>query len=394
MRYRRPGPWKSPVEPELFIGAMSGTSLDGVDAVLAALSPLSSGSASALPVVRAAVHIPYADALRQRILALCQGQRVSLGEIGEVDQQVAQAYAQAVLQLLKDTGVAAGAVRAIGAHGQTVHHQPLGEWRFSTQLGDPNALAVATGITVVADFRRRDMALGGQGAPLAPGFHDLVLRHPGRPRVVLNCGGIANISVLLPGRDCLGYDTGPANILLDAWIEARQGARFDRDGQWAAQGQVHRPLLQALQSDPYFALPPPKSSGREHFNLGWLLRHLERLAQADQLSPPTPSDADVQRTLLELSASTVAQAVQRHADEGELLVCGGGARNALLMARLAALLPRWTVSSTAAHGIEPEHVEALAFACFAQRTLQGLPGNLPQVTGASRACILGGIYPV
>ena len=365
----------------LFIGAMSGTSLDGVDAVLAEVSD------TRMPHQRGMVHIDYPDVLRERILALCQGQRVTLAEIGAVDVWVARIYAAAVLALLRECGVAAGAVCAIGAHGQTVHHEPRGEeLRFTWQLGDPNTLAVATGIAVVADFRRRDMALGGQGAPLAPGFHDLALRHPTITRIVLNCGGIANISVLAPGQACIGYDTGPANILMDAWIQSRHGQRYDADGAWAAHGVVHEPLLTAMLSDPYFTQSPPKSTGREHFNQAWIEAHIAATPEA------VPSDIDVQRTLLELSARSIAQAVGHHADAGELLVCGGGAYNPLLMQRLATLLPAWQVGSTAAQGIAPEAMEALAFAVFAHRTVAGLPANLPSVTGASRPCVLGAVY--
>lgn len=367
----------------LYIGIMSGTSLDGVDAVLAELPE---PGAARLPQVRHLVHDDYPAALRQRILAIAQGQRITLDELGAVDQLVAAAYAQAVSRLLQETGVDAAAVRGIGAHGQTVHHRPEGELRFTLQLGDPNLLAVRSGITVVADFRRRDMALGGQGAPLAPGFHDMALRHPSRTRGVLNCGGIANISVLVPGQPCIGYDTGPANILMDAWIEACRGERFDRGGAWAASGQLHAPLLQALLADRYFAQPAPKSTGREHFNLAWLKRHLAALPGA------VPAEADVMRTLLELTAASITLALQQHASAGELLVCGGGAFNPALMRRLAELNPGWAVASTAEHGIAPDAMEALAFAVFAQRTLAGLPGNLPAVTGASRPCVLGGVY--
>ena len=258
------------------------------------------------------------------------------------------------------------------------------------------------------------MALGGQGAPLAPGFHDLALRHPTRTRVVLNAGGIANISLLVPGRPCLGFDTGPANILMDAWMGACRGQRFDRDGAWAATGQVHDALLALGRADPYFAEPAPKSTGREHFHLGWVRARLGELASQ---GAPAPRDEDVQRTLLELTAATVAQAVQDACapqgapscdapqgapssdaplgiPPGDLLVCGGGAFNPLLLQRLAARLPGWHVASTADHGIAPDAMEALAFAVFAQRTVHGLPGNLPSVTGAARPCVLGAVYGV
>jgi len=365
---------------QLYVGLMSGTSLDGVDAALVRCA------GSGMPQVLGAVQLPYPPALRRQVLQVCAEQALSFQALGAIDIGVARLYAAAVQQLLQAAATPAAAVRAIGAHGQTVHHQPQGEPRFTVQLGDANTLAVLTGITVVADFRRRDMALGGQGAPLAPAFHDAVLRHPTTPRMVLNCGGIANVSVLLPGQPCVGYDTGPANILMDDWAARHLGQPYDRDGAWALCGQLHAPLLAALRADPYFALPPPKSTGREHFNAAWLDAQLARHA-------PQAAPADVQRTLLELTASTISDAMARHAEAGELLVAGGGAFNAALLQRLQALNPRWAVASTAAHGIPPERVEAVAFAVFAQRTMDGLTGNLPAVTGASRPCILGGVYP-
>ncbi len=361
------------------IGAMSGTSLDGVDVALVRFP------AGATPLLLHTHHQAYPETLRQALLALCQGQPVTLATVGALDVQVARVYAAAVHSLLQQAGVAAAQVQVLGAHGQTVHHQPLGAERFSTQLGDPNTLAVATGITVVADFRRRDMALGGQGAPLAPGFHDQVLRHATHTRVVLNCGGIANISVLVPGQPCLGCDTGPANLLLDAWVQLHQGQPFDDDGAWAMQGQVHKPLLKHLLADPYFAAPPPKSTGREYFSLAWLERALQATGRIIAAQ-------DVQRTLLELSALSVSQAVAEHAVSGELLVCGGGARNGALMLRLAALLPLWQVAPTDVHGVPAQWMEAMAFAWFAQCTLAGQPANVLTVTGASRPCVLGGIY--
>jgi anhydro-N-acetylmuramic acid kinase len=369
----------------LFVGAMSGTSLDGVDAALVQFNE------TGRPTLVHAHHHPYTAALRQRLLAVSTGQPVLLSTLGGLDIAVAQQYALAVLALLHQAGVAAHSVQAVGAHGQTVHHQPVASAgadpaeRFSMQLMDPNHLAVATGLAVVADFRRRDMALGGQGAPLAPGFHDLVLRHPSQTRVVLNCGGIANISVLTPQQACLGYDTGPANLLMDGWAQQHLGLPFDADGAWAAQGALHTALLLALLADPYFAAPAPKSTGREHFNSAWLQRALSAL-------PTPPSAVDVQRTLLELSASSVAQAVAGHANEGELLVCGGGARNGFFMQRLRQLLPTWSVAPTDTAGVPAQWMEAMAFASFAQRTLAGLPSSLPSVTGASRACVLGGLY--
>ena len=377
---------------ELYVGLMSGTSLDGVDAVLVEISAAPDEALEPRkPRLVHAVALPYPAELKVAMLAVCRDQAVPLRLLGRIDVELARWYSRAVQQLLNEAGVASAAVRAIGSHGQTVHHEPGGDAPFTMQLGDPNLLAARTGITVVADFRRRDMALGGQGAPLAPGFHDAVFRHPARCRVVLNCGGIANISVLAPGRECIGYDTGPANILLDAWVQARAGLQFDKDGSWALQGHVHTALLDRMRADPYFALPPPKSTGREHFNLAWIEGQLDATrAAAPGTSLP---DAGVQRTLLELTATTVADAIARHAGSGDLLVAGGGAYNTALMARLRALCPGWVVDTTASQGIPPEHVEATAFAVFAQRTLHGLTGNLPSVTGASRRCVLGGIYP-
>ena len=378
--------------PDLYIGLMSGTSLDAVDAVLIESHGAAAGDATgAPPHILHALSMPYPAELKEAVLTVCTEQAARLVTLGRIDVELARWYSSAVNLLLRQAQVEASAVRAIGCHGQTVHHQPDGTAPFTMQLGDPNLLAVHTGITVVADFRRRDMALGGQGAPLAPGFHDAVFRHPRRCRVVLNCGGIANISLLAPGQDCIGYDTGPANILLDAWIQARAGLPFDKDGQWALQGELNAALLARCCADPYFALPPPKSTGREHFNLAWIEHHLQ--AMVDESGPHSLSDVDVQRTLLELSACTVAQAIARHAPGGDLLVAGGGAYNQALLERLRVCCPTWTVDTTAALGIAPEWVEATAFAVFAQRTMDGLTGNLPSVTGASRRCVLGGIYP-
>ncbi|MBC7703255.1 MAG: anhydro-N-acetylmuramic acid kinase [Rhodoferax sp.] len=375
---------------EIFGGAMSGTSLDGVDVVLAAFegdagSSLTDGAVKVL----AHLHTPYPMALRDQVMAICHGQPLTLPQLGAIDLAVARQYVAAIRGALTAAALTPAQVRAVGVHGQTVFHQPLGEDRFTMQIGDPNTIAVGTGVPVVADFRRRDMALGGQGAPLAPAFHDQWFRHADLTRVVLNGGGIANITALVPGQDTYGFDTGPANVLMDGWCQRKTGQAFDADGRWARSGQLLGALLAAMLREPYLQLPHPKSTGRELFHLEWL--H-EQMRDSGTLAA---ADADVMRTLLEFSITSVADAVLRvSAVGGELFVCGGAAMNGFFIERLAHRLPGWTVQSTAARGIAPDQVEAIAFAGFARRTFHGLPANLPSVTGARRACILGALYAV
>lgn len=376
---------------EIFGGAMSGTSLDGVDVVLAAFEGAADApvlSPTAVKVL-AHAHVPYPAALREEVLAICHGQPLTLPQLGLIDLAIARKYVEAIRTALALAALAPGQVRAVGVHGQTVYHQPLGDDRFTLQIGDANTIAVGAGVPVVADFRRRDMALGGQGAPLAPAFHDHWFRHATRTRVVLNGGGIANITALLPGQDTYGFDTGPANVLMDAWCNARTGRPYDADGRWARSGVLHAALLDTMLQEPYLRMPHPKSTGRELFHLPWL-----DACMASSGTNRIP-DADVMRTLLEFTVRTVADAVtQVNAQGGELFVCGGAAMNGFFMERLAQTLPLWTVQSTAAHGIAPDQVEAIAFASFARRTVHGLPGNLPSVTGASRPCVLGAVYAV
>ena len=368
---------------------MSGTSLDGVDVVLAGFSGDAQSVTDGDVRVLAHAYTPYPPALREQILAVCHGQPLTLPQLGLLDLAVARQYVVAVRRALADAALKPGQVRALGAHGQTVYHQPLGADRFTLQIGDPNTIAVGTGIAVVADFRRRDMALGGQGAPLAPGFHEHWFRHPGETRVVLNGGGIANITALVPGQPTYGFDTGPANVLMDAWCALKTGKAFDADGRWARGGQVVEPLLAQMLREPYLQLPYPKSTGRELFHLEWLQAQLQASGSMGA------ADADVMRCLLEFSVRSVADAVtQVGAGAGELYVCGGAAMNAFFMERLAQVLPRWSVQSTAVRGIAPDQVEAIAFASFARSTVLGLPANVPSVTGASRACILGAVYAV
>lgn len=362
-----------------YIGVMSGTSLDGVDVVLAAID-------ERMVAQQASYSHPIPQAIKEAILGMCQGQAVTLAQVGELDAQLGILFAEAVLGLLAQSGVAAEEVTAIGCHGQTVWHQPQGETTFSMQLGDNNRIAAMTGITTIGDFRRRDMAWGGQGAPLVPAFHQALLAHPSERRMILNIGGIANLSLLLPGQPIRGYDTGPGNMLMDAWIWRHRTLPYDKGAQWAMQGKVNAVLLQQMLADPYFAMPAPKSTGREYFNHAWLARQLSR-------NDPLPPE-DVQATLAELTATTIVNQVKLAGGCERLLVCGGGARNPLIMARMSAMLPGIEVSPTDLFGVSGDDMEALAFAWLAFRTLSGQPGNLPSVTGASRETVLGAIYPV
>lgn len=361
-----------------YIGVMSGTSLDGVDVVLAAID-------ENLVAQQASYCHPMPPDLRQAVLAVCQGQSLTLSQLGQLDTRLGQLFADAVLTLMQRESLEASDVVAIGCHGQTVWHEPQSAAPNTLQIGDNNRIVAATGVTVVGDFRRRDMALGGQGAPLVPAFHQALLMDATERRMVLNIGGIANLSLLFPGQPVRGFDTGPGNMLLDAWIWRNQGKAYDHDAQWARSGTLIPALLEALLREPWFALPPPKSTGREHFNLSWLEQHLRHF--------PGLAPQDVQTTLVELTAITIAQQVQLNDGCDRLLVCGGGSRNPLLMARLATHLPGTEVTTTDAAGISGDDMEALAFAWLAFRTLSGLPGNLPAVTGAREKSVIGAIYP-
>ena len=361
-----------------FIGVMSGTSLDGVDVVLATIDEHRVAQLASLSW-------PIPVSLKQAVLDICQGQQLTLSQFGQLDTQLGRLFADAVNALLKEQNLQARDIVAIGCHGQTVWHEPTGVAPHTLQIGDNNQIVARTGITVVGDFRRRDIALGGQGAPLVPAFHHALLAHSTERRMVLNIGGIANLSLLIPGQPVGGYDTGPGNMLMDAWIWRQSGKAYDKDAQWASQGKVILPLLQTLLSDPFFALPAPKSTGREYFNYGWLERQLARF--------PGLAPQDVQATLTELTAVSISEQVLLSGGCERLLVCGGGSRNPLVMARLAALLPGTEVTTTDEAGISGDDMEALAFAWLAWRTVAGLPGNLPSVTGAREASVLGAIFP-
>jgi anhydro-N-acetylmuramic acid kinase len=361
---------------------MSGTSLDGVDAALADFS----GPA---PRTLATHFSPFEADLRAELLALQSPAENELERAALAANRLVRAYAAAAAEILRAAGLKPDAIRALGAHGQTIRHRP--ELGFTLQLNNPALLAELTGIVVAADFRSRDVAAGGQGAPLVPAFHQAVFGTPGQTRVIVNIGGIGNITLLQADGAVLGFDTGPGNVLMDLWIGRHQGKTFDELGAWAATGQVLPDLLARLLAEPYLALPPPKSTGRDLFNPDWLARQLAPFSAGDP--------ADVQATLCEYTAATIAQAIGRQLGAGAgvqplaVFVCGGGAHNAQLQSRLAALGPAWRWQSTAALGVDPDWVEALAFAWLAHRCIDGAPGNLASVTGAAGARVLGALYP-
>lgn len=360
----------------LYLGVMSGTSLDGLDIALIEQSDTTT--------LLATHYLPMPADLCAELLALCASGADELARAALAEQRWVRLAAQGIATLLQQQRLSPGQIRAIGSHGQTVRHEPA--HGFTIQIGNPALLAELTGISVVSDFRRRDMAAGGQGAPLVPAFHEALFNDPRRRRAILNIGGFSNLSLLQPEQTALGFDCGPGNVLLDAWIQRQRGENYDRGGAWAASGHVHHQLLQALLSDPFFHSQGPKSTGRELFNLAWLDRHLSTL--------PAIAAADVQATLLELTAASIVAALRNaQSDTDELLVCGGGAHNQTLMRRLAELLPGCTVSSTEAYGVPADWVEAMAFAWLAHCCLEAIPANRPSVTGASGLRILGAIYP-
>ena len=372
----------SGVAGPLFVGLMSGTSMDGVDAVLVRFGERS------VELVTTRSHAFDAELGARLIGARRDPRNLDIDAIGTLDTWLGSTFADAALALLADAGVTAADVTGIGSHGQTIRHMPRAARPFTLQLGDPSLIASRTGITTVADFRRRDLAEGGEGAPLAPAFHQWLLQasHPGE--LVLNLGGIANLTRIgARPEDAIGFDTGPGNTLLDAWIAHNTAASFDSSGAWAASGSVNEPLLARLMADDYLAAQPPKSTGFEYFNLDWLDAVITASGAGDV------DAVDVQTTLAEFTAASVAAAIERHAaDAKQVFVCGGGVHNLDLMHRLARRLAPRQVATTEVHGVEPDWVEAAAFAWLAKQTLAGQAGNLPTVTGARRAAVLGGIY--
>ena len=364
---------------EQYIGLMSGTSLDGVDAVLATFDEHGGMQ------VNAAVDLPYADELRRRILRLHDVQHNELDQAARLSNDLADLYAAAVDKLLQQYQIASEQVTAIACHGQTVRHAP--QFSYSWQLVNLARLAEQTGIDVIGDFRSRDIAAGGQGAPLVPAFHHYLFGDDTEARAILNLGGIANLTALVPGVPVYGFDTGPGNMLLDAWVKLHRGVNYDADGAWAAGGNVREDLLAVLLSDPYFAQLPPKSTGRDLFHLDWLA---ERLNKFPQIAEP----ADVQATLLALTSRSIAQALSTHLPAvTALYVCGGGANNAHLMQTLQQQMPQLTINTTDQLGLPPQLVEAAAFAWLGHRFTHRLTANLPEVTGALGKRVLGALYP-
>ncbi|TYC61008.1 anhydro-N-acetylmuramic acid kinase [Marinobacter sp. BW6] len=363
---------------EAWIGLMSGTSMDGIDAVLVSFQ-------NNTVQIHASHTIPYPDAIRHRLLAASQNQAAP-DEIGELDTLVGTLFAQAAAEVVQRSSFDRAIIRGIGSHGQTIRHQPSGKAPFSIQIGNPSVVSEATSITTVADFRRRDMAAGGQGAPLVPAFHKAFFGSKTENRCILNLGGIANITWLPAKADmsATGFDTGPANALMDAWCLAQTGLPFDSDGHWAREGSVNQELLDDMVSDAYFSKAPPKSTGKERFNLEWVKTLVNR-------HPDIPAE-DIQRTLLQLTVDSVVNQLPVTEDL-RVYVCGGGARNPLLMEELGKALPEARLSLTSELGVDPQMVEPVAFAWLAKQALEGKPGNLPEVTGAEGPRILGAIYP-
>lgn len=367
-------------QSNLYIGLMSGTSADGIDAVLVDFS-------TATPRMLASHYTPYSLELRKQILDLCHPGENEIHRAGELDVMLANVFADAVNNLLRNASMPATQIAAIGSHGQTIRHSPNHAQRFTMQIGDPNTIAAKTGITTVADFRRKDIALGGQGAPLVPAFHRSLFAAKNTDRAIVNIGGIANVT-LLPSdasEHIIGFDTGPGNALMDFWIHSHQNETHDKAGVWGASGKVNQQLLQMMLSDPYFKLTPPKSTGREKFNAGWLQKLLKSIDV--EIKP-----VDVQATLTEFTAVTITDAIKQNMKSGEIYICGGGAHNDYLMSRIQALAPTFNVFTTETLGIHPDWVEAIAFAWLASQTMNKSAGNLPSVTGAKQAAILGGVY--
>ncbi len=364
---------------EYYLGLMSGTSADAVDLALVDFANDN--------IKLAATHsFSLPTQIREQIHGLSSPSLNEIDRMGELDSELGEIFAESINQLTQKTGILSQQILAIGSHGQTIRHRPPGTLKhpFTLQIGDPNVIAERTGITTVGDFRRRDMAAGGHGAPLVPAFHRAIFQSKDVDRVVVNIGGMANITWLPKSGQTVGFDTGPGNVLMDSWILKTLGKAYDANGDWAASGKIDVDLLKALLGDPFFAQKPPKSTGRELFNLAWIEAHTASKNLAAE---------DVQATLLAVTAESIAQEICRLSDAPcEVFVCGGGAYNRKLMRELGRRLPQAIVTSTEALGIAPEWIEAMAFAWLARQTMNHRPGNLSAVTGAQREVILGGVY--
>lgn len=363
-----------------YIGIMSGTSVDAVDTVHIAIEN------KRIELLASYTH-PIPAELKNRILSIASNPAANLLTLGTLDRELGMHFAESVNQLIAKHNIDRSTIRAIGSHGQTICHQPDKPYQFTLQIGDANQIAALTGIDTVADFRRKDMALGGQGAPLVPAFHQTLFGNDHSTTIILNIGGIANITILRPKQKTLGYDTGPGNMLMDNYHQQQHtNEHYDRDAHIARQGKVHPELLARLLAEPYLANPYPKSTGRELFSPAWLQQRIQ------DINAPR---ADIQRTLCEYTAQTIAEQIKhfKHGAAPQVLACGGGAHNPLLMERLQALLPDWHIGTTDEQGVSSEYMEAMAFAWLAHRFMEGEPGNLPDVTGASRPTILGCLYP-
>lgn len=367
--------------PEYYIGLMSGTSIDAIDVVLAQIDE------QEIKVTAAHTH-PIPITIKQAIFDLCQPGENEIDRMGKLDHQLGSLFAEAANRLIEQSGVDPKQIKAIGSHGQTIRHRPDSDHPFTLQIANPALICQLSNITTVADFRRADMAAGGQGAPLVPAFHDALFSHATKDRVILNIGGMANISILPANENIAvsGFDTGPGNVLLNAWIAEHKQQPYDENGTWSSSYTYDQILLNSLLSHPYFKKQPPKSTGRETFDLSWINKVLSGLKAS--VKPGI-----VQSTLCELTARSITDAIKNHAPHtAEILVCGGGAHNRDLIARIESQ-SQLTVKLTDEFGIKADYVEAAAFAWFARQTLHMEPANLPSVTGAKHPVILGAIYP-
>ena len=368
------------MDEQLYIGLMSGTSLDGIDAALVKFKENQ-------PQLLHACCVPLDNDLRQEIKLLVNPGDNEINRMMRLDRALGRSFAAACQQLLQQARVNAEQISAIGSHGQTIRHWPRSETPSTLQIADPNTIAEISAITTVADFRRRDIAAGGEGAPLVPAFHQHIFHHTKKNRVILNLGGIANITILPADKNkkVTGFDTGPANTLLNHWIQQQQNQPYDKNGAWAATGTVDKDFLTCLMEDDYFRLPPPKSTGTEYFNPAWLSQKLKAF--------PFLAAEDVQATLTLFTVMSVQEAITQYAVEtDEIIVCGGGVHNTHLMQLFEQHMPQYEIHSSADYDINPDYIEAMAFAWLAKQTLEHQSGNLPDVTGAERAVILGGIY--